>query len=193
MREWWELRPTAFINFLIFIIMNELKFNPAITAIRRARPSRPLQVIEKAGMLLSSYTILDYGCGYGADVDYLRKKGFCVDGYDPYQINTPYMHVGVGLYDVILCTYVLNVLENKLDEFQVLGHIYTLLADKGEVYISVRRDLSQDIRTYVHGSAYHVQRYVKLDTRYFDLAVENRSFALYVTNKEKLGAYIKEG
>ena len=48
--------------------------------------------------------VLDFGCGTGIDVAFLRKQGLEVTGYDPHYAPEP----PDGRFDTILCHYVLN-------------------------------------------------------------------------------------
>ncbi|ETZ41127.1 DNA phosphorothioation-associated methyltransferase family protein [Mycobacterium avium MAV_061107_1842] len=54
-------------------------------------------------------SVLDYGCGRGQDTVRLRKMGVAADGWDPYFApETPLTE-----RDVVLLTYVLNVIEDS--------------------------------------------------------------------------------
>ena len=106
------------------------------TAIARSGPSAPLRHIES--IINKSSLILDYGCGKGSDVAYLKSKGFDVDGYDPYYSDIDLSGKN-SYYDVVICNYVLNVLDASMEE-QVLDNILSKLKDGGRAYISVRRD-----------------------------------------------------
>ena len=107
------------------------------TAIARKKPSAPLVFLEKHNML--SGTILDYGCGRGMDEKYLLSKGFDVDSYDP-----NWNPVSINrVYDTILCTYVLNVVDKKI-ESSVINAVMSLLKDGGKAYFSVRRDIKKE-------------------------------------------------
>lgn len=80
--------------------------------------------------------VLDFGCGYGADVDFLAEKGFDVTGYDSHHAPT----YPEGRFDTILCHYVLNVLFRK-EQSRVLMEVAELLRPSGTAYFTVRRDL----------------------------------------------------
>jgi hypothetical protein len=108
------------------------------TAISRSNPSAPLRYLEKMGLIKGR--VLDYGCGRGADGRYLTSKSISTDSYDPHW--SPISLEG-RQYDVILCTYVLNVLEKK-DERSIIKKIRQRLAPNGKAYISVRRDIKTD-------------------------------------------------
>ena len=75
-----------------------------LTAIEREYWSFPARYLWKNQLLQGK--ILDFGCGYGKDVEKLQQKGLDIQGYDPYyQPQYPQ-----GTFDTIICGYVLNVL-----------------------------------------------------------------------------------
>jgi hypothetical protein len=74
-----------------------------------------------------------------------------------------------GKFDTIVCTYVLNVVENVEE---VIAVIKSKLSSKGKAYISVRRDLPK--RGQKGKGCY--QRYVELD---LPVLKENGNFCLY--------------
>ena len=190
MREWWELRPTAFINFLIFIIMNELKFNPAVTAIRRKTLSAPIAWLIQHHYLSSGQSkILDYGCGYGSDVRLLREwnKDLYVEGYDPYYNR---IDLGDTFYDVVLCTFVLNVV-NVDEQNDILKKIWRQLKANGQLFITVRRDVAPGTTRFERSNGtYHIQRFVELDLKYFKVLYSNSKFAIYYVNERNLLLYL---
>ena len=108
--------------------------NPHLTAKERDRASFPTRKLWRMGLIKGQ--VLDFGCGFGADVDFLKAKGFDVTGYDPhYRPEYP-----VGRFDTILCHYVLNVLLPEVQS-QVLMEVSELLKPEGAAYFTVRRDL----------------------------------------------------
>jgi len=118
--------------------MNVESYN---TAISRKGPSSPLLSLEKIGLI--NGRILDYGCGKGADGKYLLSKNIHIDSYDPFW--NP-ISLNGKKYDTVLCTYVLNVLEEE-DEKDLISNILKHLNPKGKAYISVRRDIKKDGKT----------------------------------------------
>lgn len=69
-------------------------------------------------------------------MDFLREKGFEVEGYDPYYApERP-----DGTFDTILCHYVLNVLQ-KREQTTVLMDVSEYLRPSGSAFYTVRRDL----------------------------------------------------
>lgn len=105
--------------------------NSAKTAICRIRPSSPTIKIQSITSELNrQIKKLDFGCGRGYDAEYWR-----MDKWDPYWYNVDLKNK----YEIITCTYVFNVIEQK-EEIRTLDKIKSLLSNGGKSYISVRRD-----------------------------------------------------
>jgi len=102
------------------------------TAITRKTLPLPTRWLLARGLLRG--TILDYGCGKCFD---LNNLFFVSDGYDPYYRKDGIEHYS---YDVILCNFVLNVIDNAAARQGVIDDIQYLLALGGKAYISVRND-----------------------------------------------------
>lgn len=105
-----------------------------LTAKERDQASFPLRWLLRNHHIEGR--VLDYGCGYGADVDYLTAQGYDAVGYDPHYAPEP----PIGEFDTIFCGYVLNVLFQE-DQAAVLMRVSELLKFGGKAYFSVRRDL----------------------------------------------------
>lgn len=117
--------------------MNPQNLNSHLTAKQRDSPSLPVRMLFERGLLQGS--ILDYGCGYGRDVEFLRVKGFDAKGYDPHhQPEQP-----TRKFDTILCFYVLNVLLPD-EQTAVIMDVTRLLKSSGRAYFVVRRDIKHD-------------------------------------------------
>lgn len=109
------------------------------TAIKRGGISAPLKWIESfEGSSLANagqtrgIRILDYGCGRGEDAEYLGA-----DKYDPYW----YPEEPSGVYDIIFCTYVLNVVDRD-EQSRILQRLQELVNPQGcVIYVTVRRDV----------------------------------------------------
>jgi len=106
------------------------------TAKERDKMSFPTRILLKRDLLKGE--ILDFGCGFGKDVEELKGKGFNIDGYDPhYKPEYP-----IKTFDTIICHYVLNVLKNQ-EQAKVLFEVSRLLKFGGKAYFSVRRDIKK--------------------------------------------------
>jgi diadenosine tetraphosphate (Ap4A) HIT family hydrolase len=125
--------------------MKKIINNPHLTAIERTSMSFPSRLLKERNLLIGE--ILDFGCGFGFDVDQLHKSGDNIIGYDNYY-RTEYPE---KRFDTIICNYVLNVLEPN-EQAEVLMSVSELLKSSGKAYFAVRRDLkSEGFRThYVH-------------------------------------------
>ena len=105
-----------------------------LTAKERDHASFPTRKLLGLGHVKGR--VLDYGCGHGADVDFLREQGFEVEGYDPHHApERP-----EGTFDTILCHYVLNVLMRR-EQTDVLMDVSEYLRPSGSAFFTVRRDL----------------------------------------------------
>jgi len=108
--------------------------NSHLTVKERQWPSFPAKQLLQRGLIRGA--VLDFGCGTGVDVVFLRDRGFTVTGYDPhYAPDYPQ-----GKFDTILCLYVLNVLLPE-EQAVVLMAISELLKPTGRAYFAVRRDI----------------------------------------------------
>lgn len=81
------------------------------TAIARSRLSMPARVALDDHIITSDTAVLDYGCGRGDDVRHLDTLGIAVRGWDPHYRPDP----APAQADVVLLTYVLNIIED-IDE-----------------------------------------------------------------------------
>lgn len=82
--------------------------------------------------------ILDFGCGTGADVKFLKDNNFDITGYDPHYAPE---YPGEK-FDTIICNYVLNVLFPE-EQSHVLMAVSELLKSTGKAYYAVRRDIKK--------------------------------------------------
>lgn len=128
--------------------LSNVEKRSANTAIHRGRKlSSPTRWLYDNGCLVGR--VLDYGCGFGEDADYLG-----LEKHDPFY----YPGIPNGLFDTIICNYVLNTLPIE-NEQEVLSRILSKLRVGGNAYITVRRDIKKDGMT----SKGTYQRRVNLD------------------------------
>lgn len=127
-----------------------------LTAIEREKLSFPARYLYKKKLLKGN--ILDFGCGFGKDVEILSKKGYKITGYDPYYFPL----YPQEKFDIIICFYVLNVLFLESQE-EIIMNISELLKPKGKAYFAVRRDIKKEgfRKHYIHEKSTY-QRLVKL-------------------------------
>lgn len=105
------------------------------TAISRSKLSTPTKYLLDNDLLTG--TVLDYGCGRGDDISrLLSEHGMNIHGYDTHY--APMLRD--GLYETIICNYVLNTIAKKTQRNFIVNHIKSILTKEGVAYISVRND-----------------------------------------------------
>jgi len=117
--------------------MSKLNNNTHLTAKKRDKLSYPAKILLNKNLLKGE--VLDFGCGFGTDVDFIRSKGISIDAYDKYY----FPDYPQKKYDTIICLYVLNVLQ-PLDQSIVLIQLSQLIKPTGKVYFAVRRDVKYE-------------------------------------------------
>lgn len=105
------------------------------TAKERDKMSYPTRLLVEKKLIRGES--LDFGCGFGKDVEELKAKGMDITGYDPHY----FPDYPTKTFDTILCHYVLNVLQSQ-EQARVLYQISKLLKFGGKAYFSVRRDIT---------------------------------------------------
>ena len=148
--------------------------NAYLTAITRKKLSIPSKLLLRKGLLVGS--ILDFGCGKGFDVHYLKDCGYNIQGYDPY-----YQPIKPDIkFNTIICNYVLNVLE-PYKWSDVIDDIKSLLNDNGVAYICVRRDVKEEgYRKHGKGLTYQVNVILDLEK-----LVENTKYCIYKLTRDE--------
>jgi DNA phosphorothioation-associated putative methyltransferase len=120
------------------------------TAIARRSESLGLKTALRWGFLSNVYgnpaVVLDYGCGRGDDVQFLTDSGHDATGYDPnLGSGAPYgcmsmPPVAKGEYDLVLCTYVINVIEDTYLRQRILRDAFSYVAPGGVLLVTVRHE-----------------------------------------------------
>jgi diadenosine tetraphosphate (Ap4A) HIT family hydrolase len=105
-----------------------------LTAKERESISFPGKLLLNKNILKGS--VLDYGCGFGKDVEILKQKEIDIHGYDPHYFPL----YPTQKFDTIICFYVLNVLLPE-EQADVLMNVSSLLKPNGKAYFAVRRDI----------------------------------------------------
>ena len=91
------------------------------TALRRTELSRPVRLALDDGVLTPEKSFFDYGCGLGADIQHLRRRGFNADGWDPAHRLAPRRSA-----DVVNLGYVVNVIEDPDERLRALQDAWRL-------------------------------------------------------------------
>lgn len=133
------------------------------TAIKRNRLSVPVRhILTKVSF--NNKNILDFGCGRGDDVSNLTGKGYSVVGYDPHYFPYDFSFMRYKKWDIILCTYVLNVIRFKKERDEIVRLISNI---SKKAYITVRKDIPKYSKT---------QYRVELD---YPVLYHNSKFCIY--------------
>lgn len=123
-----------------------MNYNPFRTAMKRQALSKPMRELKERGLLQGK--ILDYACGHGDDVKFLKEQGYDIIGYDYFNGKFNCLSAIVGKrYDVLTCNYMFNVIQRPCNHEAML-EIVQGLADT--VYIAVRSDIKAIKPTWIH-------------------------------------------
>lgn len=116
------------------------------TAITRTQASIPARVLARDWLALGD-TVLDWGCGKGKDVEYLRSLGYVCFGYDPVYMPYPYPFFSRITYSWVLCAYVLNVIPHP-DRGFCADALFNILPVGGHAMVAVRasKELNRQIK-----------------------------------------------
>lgn len=101
---------------------NETLTRRGRTALKRSAASRPIRLALEHQLLRCEDEILDYGCGHGGDVQFLKAADYRVRGFDP--VHGPFLPPTIA--DVVNLGYVVNVIESPLERREVLDRAWSL-------------------------------------------------------------------
>lgn len=122
------------------LINNSDIYFPHKTAISRRNPSSLAKSLVKDILPLENFEkILDYGCGYGKDVDYYNSEGLKAFGFDPHP-KFNYINKPNEIFDCVSLVYVLNVLPNPYDRLKVIKKAASYLKTRGIMLIATRSE-----------------------------------------------------
>ncbi len=116
-----------------------VKENRGKTAIKRKEISKPLKELLKRGSLEGNKTILDNGCGFGIDFNYLKQLNYEAYGFDKFQEKFNQNDFLLNnTYDVVLSTFVINTIDDKKEIEEYIKQAFAMTNKK--LIISVRMD-----------------------------------------------------
>lgn len=92
------------------------------TAMRRQRLSAPLQAIQKYGYLNGEYSLFDYGCGRGDDLEQLKEMEVTARGWDPHYRAAEKRQPA----DIVNLGFVINVIEDRSERDDAVRAAYKL-------------------------------------------------------------------
>ena len=109
----------------------------APTAMHRKGPSKTVRDLFEQGLLRGR--VFDWGCGRGADVDFLASKGLTVVGWDPAHAprNHPAKCDGAS-FDWVICSFVLNTIADPQEREAIVKEIHEFLAPGSKAVFVVR-------------------------------------------------------
>ncbi|MBD1915003.1 MULTISPECIES: DNA phosphorothioation-associated putative methyltransferase [Cyanophyceae] len=85
-------------------------------AISRVTASKPVRLAVEAGLFPPDTTYFDYGCGHGADIEYIHRLGLASSGWDPhFKPDIPHTPA-----DVVNLGYIINVIEDTAERREAL-------------------------------------------------------------------------
>jgi hypothetical protein len=104
----------------------------------RTDPAPALARMVEASFLKPADRVLCYGCGRGADVAWLKRHNFDVDGYDPHP-PFGYTAAPTGKYDAVLLIYLMTRLQTEERRCETIAEATGFLRPGGHLVI-VSRD-----------------------------------------------------
>jgi len=96
-----------------------------------------MKLLKERNLLLDK--VLDFGCGFGSDVEILIKEGFNITKYDKHY----FPDYPTNKFKTITCIYVLNVVD-AWEQSDILMSVSNLLLPQGKAYFVVRRDIVKE-------------------------------------------------
>lgn len=91
-------------------------------AIARVTASKPVRLAVEAGLFPPDTSYFDYGCGHGADIEYIKRIGLASSGWDPhYRPDEDPVSA-----DVVNLGYVINVIEDTAERREALINAWNL-------------------------------------------------------------------
>lgn len=91
-------------------------------ALKRTKLGAPYSAAIVNSIIRPDTTVLDYGCGRGDNVRFMKEQGINAVGYDPYY----FPDVEKTSCDVVALCYVLGVIEDKAERDRTLCEAWSL-------------------------------------------------------------------
>jgi hypothetical protein len=105
------------------------------TAMARKGASAPARELVKRGIIRPGQSVLDFGCGRGADVKFYSALPAAADGYDPHwQPTRPYGK----RFDRVTMMYVVNVIDDHASRVRALRSAASHMAPDGALVVVAR-------------------------------------------------------
>lgn len=104
----------------------------------RLEPSRPIRLAVEHEIITKKTPFFDYGCGRGADIDWVSSMGWKARGWDPIHRA----HERRSKSEVVALTYVINVIEDPAERLAVIREAWKIT--NGVLVISARLEDERD-------------------------------------------------
>lgn len=152
-----------------------------LAAPNRKRLSPLIRKLLDLGILEKSCTHLDYGCGFGQDVERLRSLGFNSVGYDPYYFPISPKNAA----DIVTMNYVLNVINNFEDRRETLIKAWKLTNKHLVIATNIQGGISSkekytQIETYTKSFTYvELKGFIESTLGYELVRIDKDKFMIY--------------
>ncbi|MEU6487303.1 endonuclease/exonuclease/phosphatase family protein [Streptomyces sp. NPDC046887] len=114
------------------------KYQPHKTAMGRQAPSPASRAVtEHLTGPLGIRSVLDHGCGRGADIAHYRSAGLDAEGFDPYEEFGWPRPARTG-FDLVTSMFVLNVLPDPWQRIQALKEAASFARSGGHIVVVTR-------------------------------------------------------
>ncbi|WP_405806449.1 methyltransferase domain-containing protein [Streptomyces sp. NBC_00210] len=114
------------------------EYQPHKTAMSRQAPSPASRAVtENLTGQLGITSVLDHGCGRGADVAHYRSVGLDAEGFDPHD-DFGWPRPGRSGFDLVSSMFVLNVLPDPWQRIQALKDAASFARPGGHVVVVTR-------------------------------------------------------
>jgi DNA phosphorothioation-associated putative methyltransferase len=120
------------------------------TAIKRKKASRPAYMALNE-LLFPQDSILDFGCGWGADVRFFERLGLDITGYAPWP-GFGYVEAPESLYKLVTMFYVLNIIPTREERLEALQEARKHLTEDGMLMVATRTP--QDVESAARKSSW---------------------------------------
>jgi DNA phosphorothioation-associated putative methyltransferase len=93
-----------------------------LTALSRSALSAPIQLLIGHGLINSTVTVFDYGCGRGDDIKGLESIGIPCSGWDPHYAQENALESS----DIVNLGFVVNVIEDPAERVEAIQKAFSL-------------------------------------------------------------------
>lgn len=110
---------------------NQSQIHRHLTALSRSALSAPIQLLIGHGLIDSTVSVFDYGCGRGDDIKGLESIGISCSGWDPHYAQEKPLESR----DIVNLGFVVNVIEDPAERVEAIQKAFSLA--KSALVVSV--------------------------------------------------------